>query len=325
MYDNYLSRVRYAPMPGEAILLKVPSRARWGQPTRLLLAVLAWLWVHAAEARAQDALQQPVAVTFTDMPLATALRQLGEQAHIRFVYNEAVLRQAKPLSGTYRAPLGEVLRQVLTPQGVRYELVDNKFIVLRAATEAPASPTPAPAALPRTRPQEGFVQQGVVTDENGKPLPGVTVHLEGRTNVAVTNAQGSFAIGATSDGMTLTFRFIGYKNGSVLTKDGTTLAVQLVPDPADLDEVTVIGYGTTTKRTATGSTTRVTAQDIQNQPVTNVLQALQGRMPGVSITQANGLPGSAISVQIRGANSLLRGSEPLYIVDGVPYLSTAIN
>lgn len=328
MYDNYLSRVRRVPTTQRVFTATVPAGAgpgRWGplSARQLLLALVGWLWVYAAEARAQDALQQEIKVSFAGVPLAAALQQLGDQAHIRFVYNESVLRQGQPLSGTFQAPLGEVLRQVLGPLAVRYELVDNKFVVLRAAAEA--SPPPAPPAAARARPQEGFVQQGVVTDEQGNPLPGVTVHLEGRTNVAVTNAQGSFSIGTPDEGQALTFRFIGYKNASALTKNGVVLAVQLQPDPAELDEVTVIGYGTTTKRTATGATTRVTATEIQNQPVTNVLQALQGRMPGVSITQANGLPGSAISVQIRGANSLLRGSEPLYIVDGVPYLSTAIN
>jgi len=99
----------------------------------------------------------------------------------------------------------------------------------------------------------------------------------------------------------------------------------MVPDPARLDEVHIIGYGTTTKRTSTGSQGGITAKEIEIQPTTNVLQALEGRIPGVFVTQTNGLPGAGINVQIRGVNSLTKSNRPLYIIDGVPYLSDPIN
>lgn len=339
MYNQLLNRVWYAHAPTDTAC---PRRARflfpsyWGtylkavmrhSALQLFLCLTSCALVSAAELKAQQVLDRAVTVTFDHEPLATALKQLGDQAHIRFVYSESVLRQGQPLSGTYKAPLGEVLRRLLAPAAIRYEVVDNTYIVLRPQDTPPAAPAPAqtaPAAASQ-RPPEGFVQLGKVVDERQQPIPGVTVQLRGYPNVAVTNARGEFAIGVPKEGVVLVFRFIGFKTTEQTATPGRDLTVAMAADPASLDEVTVIGYGTATRRTATGSTARVTAQDIQNQPVTNVLQSLQGRMAGVAITQANGLPGAAISVQIRGANSLLRGNEPLYIVDGVPYLSTAIN
>ncbi len=88
-----------------------------------------------------------------------------------------------------------------------------------------------------------------------------------------------------------------------------------------LDEVQYIAYGTSSQRFQTGKVTSVKAKDIEKQPVNNPLLALQGRVPGLLITQANGLPGGGVKVRIQGQNSLRNGNDPLYVIDGVPFLS----
>jgi TonB-dependent SusC/RagA subfamily outer membrane receptor len=95
--------------------------------------------------------------------------------------------------------------------------------------------------------------------------------------------------------------------------------VKLKPAHSDLNEVQVIGYGSTTKRSNTGAVSSITAQEISRQTVTNPLTALQGHIAGMQITQDNGLPGGGIRVQIRGLNTASAGFVPLYVVDGVPF------
>ncbi|HEY0177385.1 MAG TPA: TonB-dependent receptor plug domain-containing protein, partial [Pedobacter sp.] len=97
--------------------------------------------------------------------------------------------------------------------------------------------------------------------------------------------------------------------------------ITLLVAAGQLDQVEAIGYGTTTKRLNTGNVSTVSAEVIANQPVTNVMQALEGRVPGMFVKQQNGLPGSGMNVQIRGRNSITASNSPLYIIDGVSYPS----
>ncbi|RZK20661.1 MAG: SusC/RagA family TonB-linked outer membrane protein, partial [Flavobacterium sp.] len=170
---------------------------------------------------------------------------------------------------------------------------------------------------------DNIVVNGVVVDEKGEPLPGVVIKVKGTTRSTVSGNNGRFYISATDENPTLIFSYIGYKTIEITAV--TTLTVNMILDPAKLDEVLVMGYGTTTRRLSTGSQSGITAKDIEKQPVTNLLQTIQARIPGVTIVQTNGLPGAGINVQIRGANSIGKTNRPLYIIDGVPYLSEQIN
>lgn len=159
---------------------------------------------------------------------------------------------------------------------------------------------------------------GTVTDAVG-PLPGVTVIIKGTTTSAVTDEKGRFSITANSTDV-IVFSFIGYAMQEITVGNQTFLNIKLTEDSTQLKEVTInAGYYSVKEKESTGSISRVTAKDIQNQPVTNVLSAVQGRMAGVNITQNTGVPGGGYSIQIRGTNSLLSdGNNPLYIIDGVP-------
>lgn len=159
---------------------------------------------------------------------------------------------------------------------------------------------------------------GTVTDAAG-PLPSVTVIVKGTTTSAVTNEKGNFSITAHSTDV-LVVSFIGYATQEIIVGNQTFLNIKLTEDSTKLKEVTInAGYYSVKEKESTGSISRVTAKDIQNQPITNVLSAVQGRMAGVNITQNTGVPGGGYSIQIRGTNSLRsEGNNPLYIIDGVP-------
>jgi TonB-linked SusC/RagA family outer membrane protein len=176
-----------------------------------------------------------------------------------------------------------------------------------------------------------FAQQqirvtGIVKDSDA-PLPGVTVWEKDTNNGTLTDENGKYSLQITP-GSIVIFSFIGYKTQTHIVS-GTTLNITLQPDEAVLDEVVInAGYYSVKDRERTGSIARVTAKDIEFQPVINPLQAIQGRMAGVSITQNTGVSGGGFDIKIRGNNSLsgdYTGSNtPLYIVDGIPLYETPI-
>ncbi|MBG6063156.1 TonB-linked SusC/RagA family outer membrane protein [Flavobacterium sp. CG_9.1] len=165
---------------------------------------------------------------------------------------------------------------------------------------------------------------GTVTDFNG-PLPGVTVTIKGTNTAVITDFDGKYQI-AASPSATLVYSFMGYKTVSMPINALKTIDIVLQEDATTLQEVRVnAGYYSVKESERTGSIARITAKDIEKQPVTNVLAAMQGRMAGVNITQNTGVSGGSFDIQIRGQNSLRSdGNKPLYIIDGVPYASEAL-
>ncbi|UYZ63264.1 SusC/RagA family TonB-linked outer membrane protein [Hymenobacter weizhouensis] len=160
---------------------------------------------------------------------------------------------------------------------------------------------------------------GRVTDRTtGEGLPGVTVLVKGTTNGVSTNSDGTFSLTAPADATTLSFSSVGYIALERPIAEGA-INVALAPDTKQLSEVVITGFGgSQERRTVTGAIASVKAQEVENLPVASVDQALQGRAAGVQISQNSGTPGSGISVRIRGAGSITAGSEPLYVVDGIP-------
>ena len=167
---------------------------------------------------------------------------------------------------------------------------------------------------------------GKVVDKEGLPIPGVAVSIKNSNNGVTTNLEGVYTIEAAPN-VTLVFSFLGFKTHEEPVKGRSEINVQLFEDVTALDEVEInAGYYNTTKRQSTGNISRVTAEQIQLQPVISPLQALQGRMAGVEIISGGSNPGMAPTIRIRGRNSLREeGNYPLYIIDGVPVNSAPIN
>lgn len=165
--------------------------------------------------------------------------------------------------------------------------------------------------------QERTVSGRVTSSDDGTPLPGVSVQIKGTTRGTTTDSDGNFRI-AVSDNARLVFSFIGYDAQELAVGNRSNLSVLLKSNAAELSEVVVTGYGgAMSKREITGSIAKVKGQAIENMPVQSFDRALQGRAAGVQISSANGIPGGAVQVRIRGVGSISAGTEPLYIVDGV--------
>lgn len=161
---------------------------------------------------------------------------------------------------------------------------------------------------------------GKVTDVTGQPLPGVTIIVKGSSIGTSTDNNGHYVIHNAPKDATVIFSFIGFKSREIHLNGQTLVNVQMQEDITTLSEVTVnAGYYTVKDQERTGSIARVRSKELENQPVSNALSSVQGRMAGVNITQTSGTPGGGYDIQIRGTNSLRRdGNSPLYIIDGVP-------
>jgi TonB-dependent starch-binding outer membrane protein SusC len=165
---------------------------------------------------------------------------------------------------------------------------------------------------------------GTVKDTQGI-IPGVTIYIKGKTSGTFSDENGKFSIqGYPTD--ILVFSYVGYRTIEIAIASQTVINILLEEDTTQLKEVILnAGYYTVKDKETTGSIARITAKDIETQPVTNVLATMQGRMAGVNITQTSGVPGGGFDIKIRGQNSLRAdGNIPLYLIDGVPYSSEVV-
>ena len=144
--------------------------------------------------------------------------------------------------------------------------------------------------------------KGTVKDANGEPVIGATVQEQGTKNVAVTDLDGNYTL-KLSGGQQLQFSYIGMKAQSVDAKGKSVVNVTLEDEATALDDLVVIGYGTVKKRDLTGAVTSVSAEDIGQIPVSNVSEALTGKMAGVNITTTEGSPDADIKIRVRGGGS----------------------
>lgn len=177
-----------------------------------------------------------------------------------------------------------------------------------------AGPTPEPAT--RSVAQQTTKVNGVVSDMNGEPLIGVNVVQKGGTdNGTITDINGRFTLNVPSNA-TLVFSYIGYKTQEVAVNGQQTLNVKLSEDSETLDEVVVIGYGVVRKADLAGSVAVMDNKAFKDQPITQVSDALQGRVAGVNVV-SDGIPGGSVKIRIRGNNSINKSNDPLYVVDGM--------
>lgn len=162
---------------------------------------------------------------------------------------------------------------------------------------------------------------GTVRDKDGRPIPGVNIKISEKAKTIFTDKDGKFSFSADRPNGILTISSVGYHSANVPYGLKLTFEIVLKETEGSLDDVVVIAYGTTTKRLNTGSTAKISSEEISRQPVSNPLEALYGRVPGLVVTSTGGLPGAAIKVQLRGRTSINSAisNDPLFIIDGIPF------
>jgi TonB-linked SusC/RagA family outer membrane protein len=259
-----------------------------------------------------------ITLSAENITLAAVFKAIYQQTKMPVMYNNDQINDKEKVNVSFRqTKLDEVLRFLLEKKGYTW-LYNAGYIVIRPQARQEAAAQAKHTSLRSDTSVASQAVSGKVTDAAGMPLIGATVQVKGTGIGATTDADGKFTLPRVSNEDVLVISSIGYETRELSVK-GRSIMAQLNMDMNELDETVVKGYYVTTKRLNTGNVTTIKADDIQKQPVTNPLQALIGRVPGMFITQQSGVPGGEITVQIRGQNSISQGSEPLYLIDGVPY------
>lgn len=246
-----------------------------------------------------------VSMKKSNVSIETVLQELEKQSGYTFFYNDNLVKLNKKVSvNAIDAPIEEVLSQVFTNSGYTYRIVDNQIVISSiAATTAQAT---------RATQQKKQQITGTITDISGEPIIGASIIEKGvATNGTITDLDGNFKL--TVSGSEVQVSYIGYLPQIVLLKSGVnSYKIVLKEDSKTLDEVVVVGYGTQKKVNLTGSVASISTDEIKDRVQTNVLSAVQGTVPGVTIISR---PGQTPSINFRGRGNL-GTSEPLYVIDG---------
>lgn len=158
---------------------------------------------------------------------------------------------------------------------------------------------------------------GVISDTSGEKLPGVTIQIKGTSSGTITDIEGKYSI-LVDQGQELIFSFIGFESTSVSVNAQTDISLTLEDNVSELDEIVVVGYGTSTRKDITGAVSRIKGDDFQQRTVGSVQESLAGIIPGVSVSSNGGAPGSGANILVRGISTISTNNSPIYVVDGTP-------
>jgi TonB-linked SusC/RagA family outer membrane protein len=254
---------------------------------------------------------QKISLHVKNAGLDNVLDQISQQSGYNFIYDTQVLKSARPVSlSVTNEPFQQVLEKCFKNQPLTFLINENTVVI---QTKAPVQiQTITAAAITIT---------GVVTDEQGRPLPGVTVSLKGTTLGVATDLNGKYAIRLPDDKGVLVFHFLGFASQEIPVKGKTEISLVMKEQASALNEVIVVGYGTRKKSDITGSVSSVSEKQIREIPAGNIGTALQGSAPGLSVLKGSGNshPGAVPVIRIRGERSLGASNDPLIVLDGVPF------
>jgi TonB-linked SusC/RagA family outer membrane protein len=278
------------------------------------LAAVAFLFL-LIPAFANQVGRQKVTIIATNVPLETIFKSIEQQTGLRFIYSVDAINVEEKVSVSFKkAMLDDVLEALLKQRSVSWQYREG-VISLRTIKEA----TPATTTTGVIDPPPLITITGRVLDAAGTPVPGATVAVKGVKNKGTkTDGDGNFVLRNISPNTVLQISFIGFETRDVAVEE-KRMTIRMKEVAGKLDETIIVGYQKTSPRFYTGNVTSVKSEEIEMQPVSDPLLALQGRVPGMVINQTTGLSGGQIKVQVRGINSLNNGTQPLFIVDGVPY------
>ena len=274
----------------------------------IIFLVLGVLQAHASDAYSQ---KTRLSLDIENSQLSEVLSKIEEESEFFFLYNEKLIDLNRSVNITVENQLIDtILDDLFADTKVKYTIIDRKIIL-------------APEYLSNAI-DESIAQQqnvtGVVTDAStGEVMPGVNVLVKGTVTGSLTDSNGKFSIPVNDrQSAVLVFSFIGFSTQEITLNGRAEINIALAPAITGLDEVVVIGYGTSRRADLTGSVGSVTASALEEIEVTNIEQSLLGKIAGVQVKPADGTPGASPQIIVRGIGSLSAGTEPLYVVDGFP-------
>jgi len=279
------------------------------------LVLLASLQVSAGTARGQT-----LTLSLDHAQLEKAFELIESQSGYTFFYYAEQLKDTKPVSlHVTDQTLESVLVSLFKDQPIGFKIDQEKKMIIVEKGKI----SPIKAAKNAHGNGEGNIN-GKITNEEGEPLDGASVAIKGTKSGAQTSSKGLFELKNVSSDAILVITFIGYDRQEVKVNGGKELTITLKHSTNELDQTVIKGYYNTSERLSTGDVSTVKGVDISKQPVSDPILALEGRVPGLYISQTSGIPGAYATIQLRGQNSIANGNNPLYIVDGVPYSSSPL-
>jgi len=272
---------------------------------------------------AHDTNAQLISIATDRASVREVFSQIEKQAKFTFSYQESTIKETPTITLYIKnKQLTEVLFELSKKTDLNFKQIGKVIAVTKIKKDGPQKENglhlkPIKAVQDYEMISTQDTIRGKVINESREPLIGASVAVKGTKTVAITGNDGGFVLPNTEKNATLIITYVGYESREVNANN--TANVILDKKNSYLDEVQVIPYGTTTRRLNTGSISNVSAKEIEQQPVANPLGALVGRVPGLVVIQQSGVPGSSFTVQIRGRNSIRQGSQPLILIDGIPF------
>ncbi|HET8736823.1 MAG TPA: TonB-dependent receptor [Pricia sp.] len=263
-------------------------------------------------ASSTDSQGKKATIDLDNVTIERFIEEMENTTDFRFVYKVKDVDLERRISiSAKNESIEQILEKVFGDRNISFTVLKNQIYLKRKNPEENGSPIKTGAAIQ-------FSVSGSVMDSSGVPLPGASIVEKGTINGATTDFDGNYTISLADENAVLTVSYIGFKTQEVDVSGRSEIDITLQEDAAGLDEVVVVGYGSQKKSVVTGSISSVKSEDLENQQVTRVEDALKGRTSGVTVASNSGAPGAASTVRIRGTTSLNEGaSDPLYVVDGV--------
>jgi TonB-linked SusC/RagA family outer membrane protein len=272
----------------------------------ILLTVVACLQVSAT------GYGQTVTLSVKNIPLEKVFKEVKRQTGFSFVYTRDQLKNSLPVTcNVVKAELKEVLSICFSNQPLSF-VIEGNYVVVQTKNST-FHPVPQHDSL--------IDIKGHVINENGEPLIGATIIAKNSNRGVSTNTRGDFFLQGVHENDILTISSVGFYREELAIDKQRFFLIQLRLAVNSLEEMVVKGYYSTSKKLNTGDVVKINGTQITNQPVSNPILGLEGLVPGLLITQTNGLPGSRFTALIRGQNSIQNGNSPLFVIDGVPFLS----
>lgn len=283
------------------------NRNKWIMRIKLLIVLLTSVILQVSA----NTYGQNVTLKHSKAKLATVLNEIRQQTGFDFVFSDKMLATTKPVSiDVQNVSIQDALQKCFENQPVTFT-IDNKMVIIeKKSTSFLTVLIDKIKALRLT---------GVVTDDEGLPLPGASVVIKGSSFHAITDKDGKFALDEVKKGDIIVVTYVGFITKEIVWNGESPLKVKMDSNVQGLDDVVVVAYGTAKKSTFTGSATVISGEKLSKVSGSGFAESLQGMGSGVNVVNNEGNPGGETRIQIRGISSLSGSSNPLYVVDGMPY------
>ena len=240
--------------------------------------------------------------------VSDVLKMIEAKSDFHFAYNNKLIDVTRKVDVTAtNEKISDILKKIFDGTDVTTTVVDHQIVLASAKA---MGETVGKSTLTRV--------SGKVTDEKEEPLPGVTVVVNGTTKGTITDANGNYSLQNVTSNETLVFSFVGMESKEIKVENQNVINVMLSETVTNLNEVVVVGYGIQKKSDVTGAVSSVSSKDFNKLASATPSEMIQGKIAGVQIISNSGEPGAGSQITIRGMSSIRAGSQPLYVVDGVP-------